>query len=841
MGYIGSDPKTNESVSTAQLVDDSVTNAKIVDNVLFTSVTSSVVSASGTITADSFTGTFSGALSSSAQIATSISGSSTSLSSSLATRTTTLESASGSFASDLVTLKGSGTTQGVGTSNSPTFNNITATGTVTAQEFHSEFVSASILFTSGSHKFGDTSDDTHLVTGSMNISGSLTLNDGTLTVTDNVDFNGDLDVDGTTNLDNTDIDGTLTVDGGNIVFNEDSANQDFRVESNGQTHMLFVDGDDKIGIAESSPSTTLHITRPGSSYTAANLTEATTGAAFLRIVPDGTNPNSLFASSVNNYRVALQVSGSADNDLMLQPFSGKVGIGTDRFPYTDYALFHIKGRGSDDGNVTGMTFHVGGTNAASRNFSITTNNSAHGAMDFRVSEANNNTPNTNLIMQLKKDAVGIGTNSPSAKLHVAGGSGNDVEFHLGDADGDRAEFIYRNDADFEIRSTGATGNFELHNEGNRSIIFNTNGSERMRIVGGGYVGIGTDNPDRLLHVEGQGGGQAVAVFEDTAANANILIKATVADKNSILNFGDAGSTEIGQVDYDHADNSMRFVTNAGERMRITSGRKIAMFTSSIPQDFGDARGHLLISSEDNAGANNYAVLQLQGHSINNDGALGTIHFYDHSSSNASIQVNRDTSTTTADMMFSTKNGSSMVERIRIKSTGAVGIGTNNPATLGLHVKAEDGGQAVFLENSWNGSPDASSVLDVKSTNTNKANNLIRGYNGGSNVFAVEIDGDVNNTNNNYGALSDKRLKENIIDATPKLDELNQVRIVNYNFKDDPAKKQLGVVAQELQEIFPKMVSEYGEDGYLNVKYSIFVPMLIKAVQELSAKVEALEG
>ena len=41
----------------------------------------------------------------------------------------------------------------------------------------------------------------------MNISGSLTLNDGTLTVTDNVDFNGDLDVDGTTNLDVVDIDG----------------------------------------------------------------------------------------------------------------------------------------------------------------------------------------------------------------------------------------------------------------------------------------------------------------------------------------------------------------------------------------------------------------------------------------------------------------------------------------------------------------------------------------------------------------------------------------------------------------------------------------------------------
>ena len=183
MGYIGSDPKTNESVSTAQLVDDSVTNAKIVDNVLFTSVTSSVVSASSTITADSFTGTFSGALSSSAQIGTDISGSFTNLSSSvasdIATNLSSITNNSSSIASDIATnlssittLKGSGTTQGVGTSDSPTFNNITATGTVTAQEFHSEFVSASIVYTSGSTKFGDTADDVHQMTGSLRITGS---------------------------------------------------------------------------------------------------------------------------------------------------------------------------------------------------------------------------------------------------------------------------------------------------------------------------------------------------------------------------------------------------------------------------------------------------------------------------------------------------------------------------------------------------------------------------------------------------------------------------------------------------------------------------------------------
>ncbi len=48
------------------------------------------------------------------------------------------------------------------------------TGIITAQEFHTEFVSASIIYQSGSTKFGDTIDDTHQFTGSVNISGSVT-------------------------------------------------------------------------------------------------------------------------------------------------------------------------------------------------------------------------------------------------------------------------------------------------------------------------------------------------------------------------------------------------------------------------------------------------------------------------------------------------------------------------------------------------------------------------------------------------------------------------------------------------------------------------------------------
>jgi len=125
--------------------------------------------------------------------------------------------------------------------------------------------------------------------------------------------------------------------------------------------------------------------------------------------------------------------------------------------------------------------------------------------------------------------------------------------------------------------------------------------------------------------------------------------------------------------------------------------------------------------------------------------------------------------------------------------------------------------------------------------------IMLGYNSSAtNTYQVLDSGNVRNTNNSYGAISDQRRKENIVDATPKLEKLNQVRIVNFNIIDDE-QKQIGVVAQELEQIFPSMVEE-DSDGMKAVKYSVFVPILIKSIQEqqamieeLKAKVTALEG
>lgn len=108
---------------------------------------------------------------------------------------------------------------------------------------------------------------------------------------------------------------------------------------------------------------------------------------------------------------------------------------------------------------------------------------------------------------------------------------------------------------------------------------------------------------------------------------------------------------------------------------------------------------------------------------------------------------------------------------------------------------------------------------------------------GADVLLVSGVGNVTNQNNSYGAISDVTLKTNVVDTTPKLEALMGVRVVNYELIDGEGEKLLGVIAQELEAIFPGMV-EVGPDDKKSVKYSVFVPMLIKAVQELNAKIDA---
>jgi len=106
-------------------------------------------------------------------------------------------------------------------------------------------------------KGNDGGSEISAVAFDMSAAGAATFNNKI--VATELDISGAIDVAGTANLDVVDIDGALTQDGG-AVFNEASADVDFRVESNGLTHALFVDGgENHVGIGTNAPKELLHI------------------------------------------------------------------------------------------------------------------------------------------------------------------------------------------------------------------------------------------------------------------------------------------------------------------------------------------------------------------------------------------------------------------------------------------------------------------------------------------------------------------------------------------------------------------------------------------------------
>ena len=425
---------------------------------------------------------------------------------------------------------------GLQAADSPTFaagtitGNLSVGGTLTAQEIHTEFTSASIMFSSGSTKFGDTIDDTHEVTGSMTMSGSVTVNDGALTVTDNVDFNGDLDVDGTTNLDNTDIDGTLTVDGGNIVFNEDSADQDFRVESNGNANMLFVDGGaNAVGIGIGAPinessgvllhiadtggSNAAHINLSGGDGAAGSQTgkitfsdpgDADDGVAFIssNIEGSGANPggNLNFFTSTDG--------GSSNNSVALRMFisgSGNVGIGTSQpdaklkvEESTAGANVEIKMRALNDSSA-GRTFAITAdpdarsiTMGEAGQFVIKSNSATTDNVGIGVVPEDTNTSHS---------ALQVGGNFVLSSFRTQGASGEVDLFH--NAFFNQAGNVVYISTDEATRYRQGSGvhsfSFAASGTAGATISF----TEAMRVHSDGNVGIGTNSPDAKLHVSGQ--------------------------------------------------------------------------------------------------------------------------------------------------------------------------------------------------------------------------------------------------------------------------------------------------------------------------------------------------
>jgi hypothetical protein len=392
------------------------------------------------------------------------------------------------------------------------------------------------------------------------------------------------------------------------------------------------------------------------------------------------------------------------------------------------------------------------------------------------------------------------------------------------------------------------------------IFYNTDGNsltERMRIDSSGNVAIGhTSANSSRLHLRGVG----------SAGTPQLMITDNSSGKQSEIRQDTSGN-----LVFDHWTGASR-----SERMRIDSSGNLLVGKTAIgtATDGFEARASGYVAMSDTSAA------ALNVNRNTTDGALA--YFYKDGTTVGSIGTRGgDVYLETGDTGIRMYDQSDAI--IPVGSDGVsrdaaidLGIGFDRFKDLYLSGNANVGGalavNGVSSTSTITTNNVGSAVTSFKSvctTGDQTATNLILQsgrtdvyyhmqafVSGSTEVFRIEASGNVKNTNNSYGALSDAKIKENIVDASPKLADLMQVKVRNYNLIGETT-KQIGVVAQELETVFPSMVDENADrdaDGNLletttkGVKYSVFVPMLIKAMQEqqaiiesLTARIEALEG
>ena len=430
--------------------------------------------------------------------------------------------------------------------------------------------------------------------------------------------------------------------------------------------------------------------------------------------------------------------------------------------------------------------------------------------------------------------VGIGTTSPAAKLEVKSSANLNSFVNI-----NTTTDAY--DSGISLRQSSNYG-FDVYYTDDgvspsvRGLYFDrvNNGSVANAMFidrNNGNVGIGTTSPTQKLVVIGNIGTSGSVLFDD----------------NQGINFGNSNAKIIGT-----SADGIKFFGTGSEKMRLTQAGNVGIGETNpgakldvngvIRAQNDNSNDHLDIYCDGDVSGD--SILENTNSSIVLISANGVTRIKGESSNypNASLEV---FSGSTAKIKLNSSGDSYF-------NGGEVGINTTSPSAT-LHLKAIlSNGVPFKLEAHPSTSVSQMLIYATKAYNSTDAwYNLVceagDGSGGQTNTLIIERDGDVRNKNNSYGQISDIRLKENITDATPKLEDIKKLKVKNFNFIGEDL-KQIGLIAQEVEEVFPGLVKEdkqpdvNGEEGgvYKSVKYSVLVPMLIKAMQEQQEQIDELK-
>jgi len=445
--------------------------------------------------------------------------------------------------------------------------------------------------------------------------------------------------------------------------------------------------------------------------------------------------------------------------------------------------------------------------------------------------------------------VGIGTNQPQAPLHVIGdinlgASGDhdaaDVELaSLNFYNTDSSDSAPNNAAIIRAYTHTATGSggYLTFSTSDGSESEGADAGEKMRIDASGNVGIGTDSPAGNLHISAGTDGDATLILEaDTdqlgseADNPRMELRQDGHEvEGSIYLEGDADQTASGSLgnalvidtkDF-NGNNDIQFATggitdpnnlaNSTVRMTINDSGNVGIGTKTPSHP-------LMVQRNDTVGSLGSASISLNPE-------------YDHTNTDGSFIRWGGSSVAGAMLRFV---GVGDVERMRIDGSGLVLIGTTDTS---LHTNNSSGSSANGILCNPNGQIVAASYQSAPLSANRMGNDgsVLSLYNRGSFVGKIQS----TSVGVSLQSGSDRRLKQNIEDADDAGSLIDSVQIRQFDWIRNGEHQSYGVVAQELEEVLPELVSGHDEES-LTVDYMGLVPMLVKEVQALRARVAELE-
>jgi hypothetical protein len=377
-----------------------------------------------------------------------------------------------------------------------------------------------------------------------------------------------------------------------------------------------------------------------------------------------------------------------------------------------------------------------------------------------------------------------------------------------------------------LDSTGTTG---VRVPSANTMAFYEGGVEAMRIDSNGNMGIGASSiSNKLEVVQSASADASAAVRAGTngyAASLKLIANDVTGSRYNILS-SFYGSTEQWSIRSGAADSTITFCTgsSATERMRIDSSGNLLIGTTSTSTVISGKAVNL--SGSGNVGYRCYGGGTSVGHFYNTSGDTTIIGSCENSG---------------AVLAFHT-GASAGSERMRILSGGNVLIGITSlygSERVRIYTDSNANDYALYAANvSGSGYHGIRSEIAGSGNNTSTWHFI--GVTAGINAYYL-----YGNGTTSYS--SDERLKKNIeTTRNGYLEDLAKLRVVKYNWLKDEENtpKELGLIAQEVEQVFPNLIQEHELEGVgirKNIKHSVMEFILIKAIQELKAELDSVKA